>query len=67
MTRNEAKTAVADWIGTKQPSTQPVPTPRIDVTPERLLNITFWIVLGVSACYAVAGIIHWVHNLGVRV
>jgi len=65
MTRQEQSTAAAEWRATK---TLPVPKPRIDVTPERVLNIAIVVMAIISACVFARSAIDWLaavmHRVG---
>ncbi len=56
MTRQERSTAAAEWRDAK---TLPVPKPRIDVTPERVLNIAIAVMAIISALVFARSAIEW--------
>ena len=64
MSRQEQRAAAADWRATK---TLPVPPPRVDVTPERVLNIFTAVIAIVSALVCATSAIDWVVSIMHRV
>ena len=64
MSRQEQRTAATDWRATK---TLPVPPPRVDLTPERVLNIAIVIIAIVSALVCATSAIDWVVSVVHRV